>query len=283
MSAYVRGARGRFERQDGKSEESLSPNVADFSLGRPELAVPKRGRRHSISGTDGEEWQQLQQNTTSSRSNGTMTYLGESWHLAWAVGSEMKTAPLHRPHLYLGDEKEINHRLNKELWERGAYMLPRSEVRDRLIAEYFRICHPCYPILDKRKFLHSIKTNTFSHILIQSVLMVAATHCDLSILQNAGYIQRREAVEIFYKRARSLFDGDVEPDKMINMQSMFLLQFWWRAPSDQRDPLWWLGGAIRLAQTMGLHRSSRDSPMGMDIRRIWKRAWWCLYVRACYR
>ncbi|PWW74516.1 hypothetical protein C7212DRAFT_28892, partial [Tuber magnatum] len=133
-------------------------------------------------------------------------------------------------------------RLNKELWERGAYILPRSEVRDRLIADYFRICHPCYPILDKRKFLHSVKTNTFSHILIQSVLMVAATHCDVSILQNAGYIRRHEAVEIFYKRARSLFDGDVEPDKMINMQSMFLLQFWWRAP-------------------------------------IWKRAWWCLYIR----
>ncbi|KAG0131989.1 putative fungal-specific transcription factor [Tuber indicum] len=278
-SKRVRGARGRFERQDGKSEESVSPKVVDFSPARPELAAAKRGRRHSISGIDGEEWQQLQQNAASNRSNGTMTYLGESWHLAWAMGSDAKTAPLHRPHLYLGDEKDINHRLNKELWERGAYMLPRSEVRDRLIVEYFRIFHPCYPILDKRKFLHSIKTNTFSHILMQSVLTVAATHCDLSILQNAGYIRRHEAVEIFYKRARSLFDGDVEPDKMINMQSMFLLQFWWRAPSDQRDTLWWLGGAIRLAQTMGLHRNPKNSPMSIDIRRIWKRAWWCLYIR----
>ncbi|CUS15333.1 unnamed protein product [Tuber aestivum] len=278
-SKRVRGARGRFDRHDGKSEESVSPNAVDFSLGRPEVAVTKRGRRHSISGTDGEEWQQLQQNAASDRSNGTVTYLGESWHLAWAAGSEAKTAPLHRPPLCLGDEEDINHRLNKELWERGAYMLPGSEVRDRLIAEYFRICHPCYPILDKRRFLHSVKTNTFSHILMQSVLMVAATHCDLSILQNAGYIRRHEAVEMFYKRARSLFDGDVEPDKMINMQSMFLLQFWWRAPSDQRDPLWWLAGAIRLAQTMGLHRSSKDSPMATDIRRIWRRAWWCLYIR----
>lgn len=182
------------------------------------------------------------------------------------------------PTLMMEEDGDVHNRVNKELWEKGAYVLPRYEVRDLLIAQYFEVVHPTYPILCKQTFLHSLQTNTFSHQLVQAVLMVSATHCDWSILQRAGYISRREAIEGFYRRARLLWDGDVESDKISNIQTMFLMQFWWRAVTDHKDPLWWLSGAIRMGQSMGLHRSTLRSRLNDHDKRIWRRLWWLLFV-----
>jgi hypothetical protein len=244
--------------------------------------TPRRVRRHSISGTDGEEWRKLLQNSSAVNraTTGPVTYLGESWHLSWVVAEKLSIdeKPLHMPTLMMEHDGDVHNRVNEELWEKGAYVLPRYEVRDLLISQYFEVVHPVYPILCKSTFLHSLQTNTFSHQLVQAVLMVAATHCDWAILQRAGYVSRREAVEGFYKRCRLLWDGDVEPDKITNIQTMFLMQFWWRAVTDHKDTLWWLSGAIRMAQSMGLHRSAQRSRLNERDKRAWRRLWWMLFV-----
>jgi len=284
-----RGARGRFESRDGLIGSSTSP-AASGSSKRPITpssgadggGAPRRARRHSITGTDGEEWRRLLQNPTSANrsTTGPVTYLGESWYLSWAVQEQMQSDDklLHLPTLMMQDDGNIYNRINKELWEKGAYVLPRYEIRDLLISQYFEVCHPMYPILCKSAFLYSLQTNTYSHQLVQAVLMVSTTHCDWAILQQAGYVSRREAVDGFYKRARALWDGDVEPDKITNIQTMFLMQFWWRAVTDHKDPLWWLAGATRLAQSMGLHRSAERSRLNQSDKKIWKRIWWLLFV-----
>lgn len=281
-SKRVRGARGRFESRDGAS---TSPTVAAKRPLALSVATPHRSnttRRHSISGTDGDEWRKLLQNSASVHrsTTGPVTYLGESWHLSWVVQEQLPTdeKPLHMPTLMMEDDGDVHNRVNKELWEKGAYVLPRYEVRDLLIAQYFEVAHPNYPILCKSAFLHSLQTNTFSHQLVQGVLMVAAVHCDWAILQRAGYVSRREAIEGFYRRCRLLWDGDVEPDKITNIQTMFLMQFWWRAVTDHKEPLWWLSGAIRMAQSMGLHRSAGRSRLNQRDKRIWRRTWWLLFV-----
>jgi len=245
----------------------------------------RRARRHSISGTtDGDEWRRLLQNSASANRSAAapVTYLGESWHLSWIAGQQLTDdeKPLHLPTLVMEEDGDVHNRVNKELWEKGAYFLPQYEVLEMLIAEYFEVVHPTYPVLCKRGFLQSLQTNTFSHQLVQAVLLVAATHCDWAILQRAGYVSRREAVEGFYHRARALFDGDVEPDKVTNIQTMFMMQFWWRSVTDHKDTLWWLAGAIRMAQTMGLHRTTKKSRLSDADRRLWRRLWWMLYV--CY-
>ncbi|KAI5852063.1 fungal-specific transcription factor domain-containing protein [Tricharina praecox] len=278
------GARGRFESRDG---DSTSPTIGSKRLMTPSGGggAPRRNttRRHSISGTDGEEWRKLLQNSASVHrsTTGPVTYLGESWHLSWVVQEQLPIdeKPLHMPTLMMEDDGDVHNRVNKELWEKGAYVLPRYEVRDLLINQYFEVCHPNYPILCKNTFLQSLQMNTFSHQLVQAVLMVAATHCDWAILQRAGYVSRREAIEGFYRRTRLLWDGDVEPDKITNIQTMFLMQFWWRAVTDHKDPLWWLSGAIRMAQSMGLHRSAERSRLNNRDKRIWRRLWWLLFLR----
>ncbi|KAF8542674.1 fungal-specific transcription factor domain-containing protein [Trichophaea hybrida] len=286
-SKRVRGARGRFESRGGMGS-STSPTTSTKRPLTPSSVIdgscaPRRARRHSITGTDGEEWRRLLQNSASANRSTTcpVTYLGESWHLSWVMQEQMQrdNKPLHLPMLMMQDDGDVYNRVNKELWEKGAYVLPRYEVRDLLISQYFEMCHPLYPIVCKTTFLHSLQTNTFSHQLVQAVLMFSATHCDWAILQRAGYVSRREAVDGFYKRARALWDGDVEPDKITNIQTMFLMQFWWRSVTDQKDPLWWLSGATRLAQSMGLHRSAERSKLNQRDKRIWRRIWWLLFLR----
>lgn len=187
--------------------------------------------------------------------------------------------PLHMPTVMLAEDGEAFNRVNKELWDKGHYVLPRPDILDLLLAEYFEVWHPWYPVLDKRSFYEALRTNTFSHQLLQAVLMTAATHCDISIITRAGFPTRRAAVDAFYTRTRGLFDGDVEPDKLTNIQTLFLLQFWWRAVTDHKDPLWWLGGAIRQAQAMGLHRSAANSNLSDTDKSTWRRVWWLLYLR----
>jgi len=272
LSDPTRGARGRFESRDGIS---TSPTASSKRPGTPSDGAPRRGtaRRHSIGGTDSEEWRKLQ-------NSAPVTYLGEERRLSWVAQEQLPTVekPLHVSTPMMEDGGDAHKRVNRELWEKGAYVLPRYEVRDLLINQYLEVCHPNWPILSKDAFLHSLRTNTFSHQLVQAVLMVAATHCDWAILQRAGYLSRREAVEGFYRRARLLWDGDVEPDKITNIQCGFLMQFWWRAAADHKDPLWWLSGAIRMAQSMGLHRSAETRRLNDRNKRTWRRLWWLLFV-----
>lgn len=248
-------------------------------------STARRPRRHSITGIDGEEWRRLIQNSEAINrpALAPVTYLGESWHLSWALQPQVDEdeKPLHLPTLMMAEDgAQVHNRVNKKLWEEGAYILPRPEIRDLLIKQYFDVGHAMCPILNKRSFLESLETNTFSHQLVQTVLMIACTHCEWAILQRAGYKTRREAIDGFYKRARALFDGDVEPDKITNIQCMALMNYWWRAVTDHKDPMWWLGGAIRLAQAMGLHRSTAKSKLSDQDRRMWRRLWWMLFVSA---
>lgn len=179
----------------------------------------------------------------------------------------------------MAEDGSVHNRVNKELWAAGHYVLPRPEIRDLLIKAYFDVGHPQGPIICKKDFLNSIATNTFSHQLVQAVLMIASTQAEWAILQRAGYSTRREAVDGFYKKARALFDGDVEPDKITNIQTMYLMNFWWRAVTDHKDPTWWLGGSVRFAQAMGLHRSTSRSRLSETDRRTWRRLWWMLFLR----
>ncbi|TGZ78405.1 hypothetical protein EX30DRAFT_373934 [Ascodesmis nigricans] len=275
--ATMGGARGRFESRDGKPERQMP------STNKPTPSTTRRPRRHSITGIDGEEWRKLIQNSEdiNRRTTAPVTYLGESWHLSWAVQPQFddEEKPLHLPTLMMPEDGEVYNRVNKKLWDEGAYILPRQEIRDLLIKQYLDVGHPICPIIDKKPFLESLETNTFSHLLVQTVLMVASMHCEWAILQRAGYMSRREAIDGFYKRARALFDGDAEPDRITSIQAMVLMSYWWRAVTDHKDPLWWLAGAVRFAQAMGLHRSTAKSKLAEPDRRRWRRLWYMLYLR----
>ncbi|KAF4545053.1 hypothetical protein BFW01_g2570 [Lasiodiplodia theobromae] len=111
------------------------------------------------------------------------------------------------------------------------------------------------------------------------MLFISATYCDESIIAAMGFSSRFQAKSSFYNRARLLFDADWEKDQLTILQSLFLMSFWRGGPSNIRDVRYWLGVSITLAQTFGLHRSTRFTAGDPNISALRRRIWWSIYVR----
>jgi hypothetical protein len=74
-------------------------------------------------------------------------------------------------------------------------------------------------------------------------------------MRRLGYHDRQEARNEMYNRAKDLYDADYETDKITVSQALFLMSFWRGGPLLEKDTRHWLGAAISLAQTKGMHRS----------------------------
>ena len=58
-----------------------------------------------------------------------------------------------------------------------------------------------------------------------------------------------------------------------------LLTYWYETPDDQKDTWHWMGVAVSLAHTIGLHRSTEEARMTPHEKSLWKRMWWSCYTR----
>lgn len=158
--------------------------------------------------------------------------------------------------------------------------LPPQHLTERLLEAYFKRFHCLVPILDKAEFLSSVRDGTVSITLLRSVLFVASIHCEPEIYHLMGYSTRLDAGDELFSKACSAFDADRESDRTTMIMASFLNQYFFGRPTEYRDALWWLSNAIRSAQCMGYHRSTRNSKMSARHKAQWKRVWWCLYVRS---
>ncbi|RSL78711.1 hypothetical protein CEP51_007952 [Fusarium floridanum] len=157
--------------------------------------------------------------------------------------------------------------------------LPRPDFMDRLIHAYFDRFHTFCPIVGKELFATSLHDGTVSRTLLRCVLFVGSLHCDLEVLHVMGHSTRFDANADLYNKATASFDGDTQSDRISMVLSSYLLHYWFGNPTSYRDAHWWLAAAIRSAQCMGYHRSTKESQMPPQERLRWKRIWWCLYIR----
>jgi hypothetical protein len=141
------------------------------------------------------------------------------------------------------------------LRNKGVFTMLQRNIHDRLLETYFTCFHPAFPVLNKKQFLRSLETTRCSCLLLQAVYFIGTIHCDQSLIVEAGFNSRYVALLTFYKRAKALYDADHESDPTILVQALLLMSFWWGGPLDQKDTWHWLGVALSLAQTKGLHRS----------------------------
>lgn len=63
------------------------------------------------------------------------------------------------------------------------------------------------------------------------------------------------------------------------VQSLLLMTYWYETPDDQKDTWHWMGVAISLAHTIGLHRKPGPNSMTTTKRKLWKRIWWSCFMR----
>lgn len=76
-----------------------------------------------------------------------------------------------------------------------------------------------------------------------------------------------------------LYDFDYEPDRLVLVQALLLMSYWYETPDDQKDTWHWMGVAISLAHTIGLHRDPGVTTMAPAKQKLWKRIWWSCFMR----
>lgn len=57
------------------------------------------------------------------------------------------------------------------------------------------------------------------------------------------------------------------------------MTYWYETPDDQKDTWHWMGVAISLAHTIGLHRNPANTSMPLHKQKLWKRIWWSCFMR----
>lgn len=76
---------------------------------------------------------------------------------------------------------------------------------------------------------------------------------------------------------------DYEKDKIVLIQCTTLLAYWFIDSADRTGSWHWIGIAISLCHSAGLHRNFQRQPsMGLKELVLWRIVWWCCYYREAW-
>ncbi|KAI1805448.1 transcription factor CTF1 [Daldinia bambusicola] len=170
------------------------------------------------------------------------------------------------------------------LHTKGALTLPSLSLQNALLTAYVEYVHPYMPLIELHDFLSMINARDglygqTSLFLYHSVMFAATAFVDVKYLKDAGYASRKAARREFFYKARLLYDFDYESDRLILVQGLLLMTYWYETPDDQKDTWHWMGVAISLAHTIGLHRNPANTNMTPRKQKLWKRIWWSCFMR----
>ncbi|CAG8893267.1 unnamed protein product [Penicillium egyptiacum] len=165
-------------------------------------------------------------------------------------------------------------RLNNE----GAFDLPSQETSQALLDAYFHFSLAALPILDRSRFLASLEEGKFSHLLLNAIYLAATIYCSDSVIADAGFVSRYAASLTFYQRAKSLYDAGYETDAIVTIQATFLMCYWWNGLLEHKDPWYWIGISVGIAQALGLHQTKSYIRLEEKDRKLWRRLWWMVYA-----
>ncbi|KAJ5814848.1 hypothetical protein N7474_006625 [Penicillium riverlandense] len=143
------------------------------------------------------------------------------------------------------------------LRQKGALELPAKRTMDELVANYFQVFHPFFPVVDKYAFLESYYRTDYEGILSRkgpSLLLLQA---------------------VLFTSSAYLYDFDFEGDDVTTIQALLLMSHYYPSMVEQKHTWFWVHQAISLAQGAGLHRDARQAPQ----RKLWARIWWACLVR----
>ncbi|EFX06130.1 c6 zinc finger domain containing protein [Grosmannia clavigera kw1407] len=161
------------------------------------------------------------------------------------------------------------------LHSKGAFTLPDETLQRALLHAYVEFVHPYMPLLELNSFLQVVSSRdgsngTISLLLYHAVMFAAASFVPAKYLKAVGFSRRREARKTFFMKARALYDFDYETDRLTLVQALLLMTYWYETPDDQKDTWHWMGVAVSLAHTIGLHRDPRTTGEPLHRQRLRK-------------
>ncbi|KIY04198.1 uncharacterized protein Z520_00891 [Fonsecaea multimorphosa CBS 102226] len=168
----------------------------------------------------------------------------------------------------------------KFLHARGCFTLPDPDVLDFLVKTFLDRVYPLYPIFTSRgSFLKPYRTQQIPWLLFHSVCFAAVTFADEDALFRAGYKDRMEARLLFYRKAKALFDMGYHMNKIMVLQSVILLSFWGSVHNNYWNSASWIGTGVIIAESLGIHRSMKETKLAPEDKSLLRRLWWVLFVR----
>ncbi|CAG9989417.1 unnamed protein product [Clonostachys byssicola] len=165
------------------------------------------------------------------------------------------------------------------LQRKGAFVFPEARIRESLVRAYFHYVHPFFPIVDIHDFLPNHESGTLEKIsthLLWSMYLAACNFLEEDVVQAAGFTSRKEMKRSFYRKAKALYDMQHERERTTLIQAVLLMTFYSSDTEDKTGPWHWIGVAIGLSQTAGLHRNphSTASRIPQQRQRLWRLIWW---------
>lgn len=230
------------ESQSPDNVWSLSPNISNPTFDATESTISKNS--HDSTVFLGES------NSITPFSNPNPSVTNDKRGLQYLIPDAVSAKTVTTPHETRRKATKI-----ETLSREGAFSFPSKDKCETLFRAYFAWFHPCFPILERTEFYNSYVSNTISPLLLQAVLFVGASYCNKETLDEIGMSDRYEARSNFYNHAKDIYDADYETNRIVACQALFLMSFWRAGPLLEKDTRHWLGAAISLAQTKGMHRS----------------------------
>jgi hypothetical protein len=215
-------------------------------------------------------------------------YAGESEGLEFIFDMCAPNRALKGPHYIITRQiHKREHVREKEKLE--VVPFPDEDMRQELLICYFHYVHPFLPIVDIYSFFHKYDRGIehVSRLLLWSMFFAAANFVRPEFLKRMQFPSRKSLKEFCYQRAKDIYEQHDEPDKEAVIQSAVMLAFFYIDLEDLDGTWIWMGIAISLAHTIGIHRDSNfntipRSPFSAAQQALWKRMWWCIYYREAF-
>ncbi|KAJ5611175.1 hypothetical protein N7510_007894 [Penicillium lagena] len=193
-----------------------------------------------------------------------------------APGSSTNTSPVRPQH-------ELDYIHN----EGGFAKLP-SDVYHELLRCYFYHVHFFFPVVQAPLVLEDYNENENldkNPLLFWSMMLAATNFIDKEVCQRAGFSSRKAMKKAMYTRAKCFYDLDRGTDKLILIQSVLLMSFWYTDAQDHTGSWHWVGIAITLAQGIGIHRCAETQArhnsqfVPQERQSLTHRLWWTCVIR----
>ncbi|KAG0689901.1 Set1/Ash2 histone methyltransferase complex subunit ASH2 [Pichia californica] len=169
----------------------------------------------------------------------------------------------------------------KILEDMGCLTLPDEKTCWECIDNFFEFINPQLPIIDKTNFYetYSDLRNPPSLLLLYSVLFVGAWHANSESENPEEQFESVRIAQLFFKRARFLYEYSIECEPIALIQSLFCFSFNNETMSNiAKNDYYWIHIAICVAYEYGFHlKPSKNLPPYK--KKMQKRLWWLLYYK----
>ncbi|OJD11753.1 hypothetical protein AJ78_07536, partial [Emergomyces pasteurianus Ep9510] len=174
----------------------------------------------------------------------------------------------------------------KFLEMKGCLHVPSGPILDEFVRQYFLHVHPCLPVINEADFWDMYsnrnaeikKPRAISLFIVQAMLFASCAFVPSSVIKSAGFVDSRTARNTLYRRAKLLFDLNVESDVLAKAQGSILLTYQSSSVDFHAGSLW-LTNAIQHAILYGAHLYNSESNINDPQRGTKKRLWWSILLR----